>query len=114
VLRVMLKSKIHRATVTGARLDYEGSLSLCPLLMKKADLFAGEKVLVANLRDGERFETYVILGARGEVRLNGAAAHLGKKGDKVIVMAFGLVEDRKAKLLKPRVVLVDAKNRPRR
>ena len=114
MFRIMLKSKIHRATVTDANLGYQGSLSLDPILLKKADILPNEKVLVANLRNGERFETYAILGKAGEVCLNGAAAHLGKKGDKVIVMTFALVEDRQARKSKPRVVHVDAKNRPTR
>jgi aspartate 1-decarboxylase len=113
MLRIMLKSKIHRATITAAELDYIGSLSLDPVLMKGADLVSNEKVLVANLRNGERFETYVISGKPGEVCLNGAAARLGRKGDKVIIMAFALVDDRQARRMKPRVVHVDARNRPR-
>mgnify|MGYP001616674502 CR=1 FL=1 len=113
MLRQMLKSKIHRATVTDANLDYQGSLSLDPVLLRKADILPNEKVLVVNLANGERFETYAIRGKKGEVCLNGAAAHLGRKGHKVIVMTFALVEDRQSRKHKPRVVHVDAENRPR-
>ena len=109
--REMLKSKIHRATVTGADLNYIGSLSLDPRLMAAADLLPGEKVLVANLRNGERFETYVMPGNAGEVCLNGAAARLGQKGDKVIIMAFAWLAERRCRRWQPRIVHVDAGNR---
>jgi aspartate 1-decarboxylase len=108
----MLKSKIHRATVTGAELDYEGSLTVCPQLLRRADLHAGEKVLVANLANGARLETYIIEGESGEMVLNGAAARLGSPGDKVIVMAFGLVAEEELEGFKPAIVRVDGQNRP--
>ncbi len=109
--REMLKSKIHRAIVTDANLDYVGSLSLDPRLLSAADLIPGEKVLVANLRNGNRFETYVMAGRAGEVCLNGAAARLGRKGDKVIIMAFAWLPERRCRHWQPRVVHVDDKNR---
>ena len=106
----MLKSKIHRATVTGAELDYEGSLAIDPKLLEAAGLFVGEKVHVVNLNNGNRFETYLIRGRSGEVCLNGPAARLGVVGDKVIVMAYALVEPREAASLKPAIVMVTHKN----
>jgi len=110
--RTLLKSKIHRATVTGAELHYEGSLSVCPKLMRLADLVEYEKILVANVSTGARFETYVIAGQPGEMCLNGAAARLGSKGDIVIVLAWGEWEDGEVPAgYSPAVVHVDAKNR---
>ena len=110
--RTLLKSKIHRATVTGAELHYEGSLSVCPKLMRAADLAEYEKILVANVSTGARFETYVIKGKPGEMCLNGAAARLGSKGDVIIVLAWGEWEDGTIpKNYAPAVVHVDTKNR---
>lgn len=108
----MLKGKIHRATVTDAHLDYEGSLSVDPTLMERAGLRVGEVVLVANVANGSRFETYLIEGGAGEICLNGAAAHLGKVGDKVIIMAFAWLDADEAESFRPSVVLVDDDNRP--
>ena len=109
----MLKSKIHRARITRVALDYEGSLTCDPLLLKAADILPSEKVLVANLRNGKRFETYAIKGKRGEICLNGAAARLGRVGDIVIVMAFAHLDNRQARTISPKVVLVDKNNRIR-
>jgi len=109
--REMLKSKIHRATITRVDLDYEGSLTCNPLLLKAADILPGEKVLVANLRNGKRFETYAIEGKKGEICLNGAAARLGRVGDIVIVMAFAHMNRHEAQLRRPRIVQVDKRNR---
>ncbi|MFA5343127.1 MAG: aspartate 1-decarboxylase [Kiritimatiellia bacterium] len=109
--REILKSKIHRARITRVDLDYEGSLTCDPLLLKAADILPGEKVLVANLRNGKRFETYAIKGKRGEICLNGAAARLGRVGDIVIVMAFAHLSRREAQTCRPKVVLVDKHNR---
>lgn len=111
MLRQMLKSKIHRATVTDAQLDYEGSLSVDPKLLKAADMLVGEKVLVANIENGSRFETYLIEGSDGEICLNGAAAHLGKVGDKVIIISFGLFTTDEATAFTPSIVHVDGENR---
>ena len=108
--REMLKSKIHRVRITRVELDYEGSLSCDPQLLKAADILPGEKVLVANLRNGKRFETYAIEGKKGEICLNGAAARLGRVGDIVIVMAFAHMNRREAQTCRPKVVRVDKRN----
>lgn len=108
--REMLKSKIHRARITRVDLDYEGSLTCDPLLLKAADILPGEKVLVANLRNGKRFETYAVKGKRGEMCLNGAAARLGRVADIVIVMAFAYMNRHEARTRRPKIVLVDKHN----
>ena len=110
----MLHAKIHRARVTETQLDYSGSITLDPLLMKAAGILPHEKVLVANLSNGSRAETYCIPGLEGsgEVCLNGAAARLAQVGDRVIVMAFAIVSQEEAKCLEPRIVHVDENNRP--
>ncbi|MET9416689.1 aspartate 1-decarboxylase [Streptomyces klenkii] len=111
--RTMLKSKIHRATVTGADLHYVGSLTLDPVLMEQADLLPGEQVHIVDVNNGSRLETYVIEGERGSgvVCINGAAARLVAPGDIVIIIAYASVEDAEARALKPRVVFVDAENK---
>ena len=111
-LRRMLRSKIHRVTVTGAELHYEGSLSLDPRLLKAADLLAYEQVDIVNINNGNRFSTYLIEGGPGECCLNGAAARLGVPGDLLIVMAFDLLDDRSASGHVPLVVHVDGDNQP--
>ena len=115
MFRTILKSKIHKATVTEAVLDYEGSITIDEALIKKADLLPGEKVEVFNMNNGARFETYVIKGKKdsGVICLNGAAAHLGAVGDKVIIVAYMLVEDKKAHSIKPKIVHLDERNRIR-
>lgn len=110
----MLKSKIHRATITDADLHYEGSITLSRELIELAGLRVHEKVLVANVDNGNRFETYVILGDEGVICLNGAAAHLGKAGDRIIIMAWAQMDESEAKFFKPRVVFVDEGNRPKK
>ncbi len=109
----LMKSKIHRATVTGADLNYEGSIALDEALIEAAGFVVGEAVHVWNLSNGERFETYVITARRGsgEVRLNGAAARLVHPGDLVILASFCWLEPHEVKNHSPRVVLVDEKNR---
>jgi aspartate 1-decarboxylase len=109
----MLKSKIHRATVTRADLHYVGSITLDEDLMDAADLLAGEQVTIADVDNGNRLDTYVIAGERGSgiVGINGAAAHLVREGDLVIVMAYTQLPDAEARVLKPAVVFVDASNR---
>jgi aspartate 1-decarboxylase len=109
----LMKSKIHRATVTGADLNYEGSIALDEALIEAAGFVVGEAVHVWNVNNGERFETYVITAPRGsgEVRLNGAAARLVHPGDLVIVVSFCWLEPYEVKNHSPRVVLVDEKNR---
>jgi aspartate 1-decarboxylase len=112
--RKLLRGKIHRATVTGADLDYEGSLTIDEDLMDLADLAAHEAVQVWNVTNGERFETYAIPGERGAgvVCANGAAAHKVRPGDLVIIAAFSWMEDEEARAWTPRMVFVDARNRP--
>jgi aspartate 1-decarboxylase len=110
--RHMLKSKIHRATVTGCDLNYVGSITLDTDLMEAADLLPGELVHVLDIDNGNRFETYVIEGARGsgEVCLNGAAARLVHQGDRVIVVSYGVYDEHELESHEPRVVHVDARN----
>lgn len=109
----ILKSKIHRATITEVSLHYEGSITLPRRLVEMAGMHLFEKVLVANVNNGNRFETYVILGDEGEICLNGAAAHLGTPGDKVIIMAWGHMDEKEAASFTPAVVLVDENNQPK-
>lgn len=111
MLREMLRSKIHRATITEADLNYEGSLSLCPELRKAADMLVYEKIAVVNINNGNRFETYIIEGKKGQICLNGAAARLGHVGDKIIIMSYCQMDDAAARKYLPIKVLVDEKNR---
>lgn len=113
MLREMLKAKIHRATVTGANVDYEGSIMIDEKLLKAANILPYEKVLVINLNNGSRVETYAILGpaGSGEVSVNGGAALFSKVGDKVIIMNFCLMDDNEVKTHKAKVVRVDDLNR---
>jgi len=110
--RQMLKSKIHRATVTGSDPDYVGSITLDPELMRSADLIPNEQVHVWDIENGARFVTYAIEGAEGSgtVRVNGAAAHLVNDGDKVIVASFGSYDERDLESYAPVVVHVDRLN----
>ena len=108
----MMKSKIHRATVTGADVDYVGSISLDPRLMQLADVLAYEQVQVLDVDNGARLETYAIPGDPGDVRINGAAAHLVRPGDRVIVITYADYEEHELVGWQPTVVLVDADNRP--
>jgi aspartate 1-decarboxylase len=109
----MLKSKIHRATVTEADLEYVGSLTLDEDLMDAADMLSGEQVAVVDVTNGARLETYVIPGERGSgvIGINGAAAHLVHPGDLVILISYGVMDETEAKSYLPRVVHVDAANR---
>ena len=111
-MRIMMKSKIHRATVTQADLDYVGSVTLDAALMDAADLLEGEQVAIVDITNGARIETYVIPGKRGSgvIGINGAAAHLVHPGDLVIIMSYALVTDAEARALEPRVVHVNEKN----
>lgn len=108
----MLKSKIHRATITQANLDYAGSLTLDPLLMDAADMLPNERVQVLNINTGDRFETYIIEGERGSgtVCLNGPAARLGQPGDLIIALTYAAMDLEEAKNHVPKIVHVDAKN----
>lgn len=110
--RRMLKSKIHRARVTDADLNYIGSVSLDPHLMALADILVGEQVVIVDIDNGARFETYAIEGVPGEVCLNGAAARLVHPGDKVIVITYADFEAEELLRYAPRVVHVDDLNRP--
>lgn len=110
--RRMMNGKIHRARVTGADLDYVGSISVDPLLLKSADIVPNEQVAVYNLMNGARFETYAIEGTEGQICLNGAAARLAQIGDRVIIVTFADVEDHEIDAHQPSVVVVDDENRP--
>jgi aspartate 1-decarboxylase len=112
-LRTMLKSKIHRATVTRADLHYVGSVTVDEELMDAADLLAGEQVAIVDITNGARLETYVIPGPRGSgvVGVNGAAAHLVHPGDLVILISYGQLDDALARGYRPRIVHVDGANR---
>ncbi|NCA10658.1 aspartate 1-decarboxylase [bacterium] len=113
MMTCLLKSKIHRATVTGASIDYEGSLTIAADLAERVGLRRYERILVGNLANGERFETYVIYGPSGSgvIELNGATAHLGKPGDRLTIMSFGWVEENAAAAHAPAVIVLDEKNR---
>jgi aspartate 1-decarboxylase len=113
--RKMMRAKIHRATVTQADLDYEGSISIDRTLMDATDLLPNEAVCVWNVTNGNRFETYVVEGERdsGCICVNGAAAHLVNPGDLVIIAAFTWLEDAAARKHEPKVVFVDEQNRIR-
>jgi aspartate 1-decarboxylase len=114
VFRTLMKSKLHRATVTGANLHYMGSITIDPDLMEAADLLVHEKVQIVDIDNGARFETYVIAGERGagEICLNGAAARLVQPGDRVIVISYATYDDAEARRHRPTVVFCDADNRP--
>ena len=109
----LLKSKIHRATVTGGNVEYEGSLTISADLMEKCGLQEYEKILCGNMANGERFETYAICGKRGsgEIILNGAVARLGKKGDLLTIMSFACVGKKAAKEWEPRVIVLGKGNK---
>ena len=111
--RTLLKSKIHRATVTDADLHYQGSVKVDPLLMAAADLLPHERVEIYNVTNGERFATYVIPGTpgSGEVVINGAAAHKARRGDLVILASYAAYDEAEARRHEPRVVFVDEANR---
>lgn len=110
--RTMMKSKIHRATVVGADLNYVGSISLDPTLMELADILEHEQVHVLDIDNGARFETYAITGEPGDVVLNGAAARLVQPGDKVIIITYAQYEEAELAEYAPKVVLVDDDNQP--
>lgn len=110
--RTMLKSKIHRATVTGADINYVGSITLDPALMELADMHEFEQVTVLDIDNGSRLVTYAIAGGPGDVVLNGAAARLVHPGDKVIVLSYAVYDEAELEDYAPRIVHVDAQNRP--
>lgn len=113
MIRTMCKSKIHRATVTGADLNYVGSITIDPLLMQAADLLEFEQVHVVNINNGARLETYVIAGTpgAGEICLNGAAARLAQPGDKVIVLSYAQYSAEELASYQPTFIFVDEQNR---
>jgi aspartate 1-decarboxylase len=113
MLRTMLKSKIHRATVTTADLHYVGSVTVDEDLMEAADLLAGEQVSIVDVTNGARLDTYVIPGLRGSgvLGINGAAAHLVHPGDLVILISYGLMDAAEATAYRPRVIFVNGTNR---
>ncbi|HEX2850928.1 MAG TPA: aspartate 1-decarboxylase [Acidimicrobiales bacterium] len=107
----MMKSKIHRATVTDANLNYVGSITVDTALMKAADILEWEQVAVVDIDNGNRFETYVIPGGPGDMCLNGAAARLVHPGDRIIVISYGDYDDAELESFEPRIVHVDRANR---
>ena len=111
--RQILKSKIHRATVTDSRIDYEGSITIDEDLLRAADIRPWEKVLIANLNNGSRIESYAISGEAGSgvICMNGGAAKYAQKGDLVIVMNFAVMTDEEVERHRPKVVYVDKQNR---
>jgi aspartate 1-decarboxylase len=113
MMRMMMKSKIHRATVTQADLHYVGSVTIDSALMEAADLLEGEQVAIVDVTNGARLETYAIAGERGSgvIGINGAAARLVDPGDLVIIISYAMLSDAEARALQPAVVHVDDKNR---
>jgi len=113
MILTMMKGKIHRATCTGADLNYNGSITVDPLLLTAAGILEHEQVDVLDITNGARLTTYAIRSKKiggGEITINGAAAHLIKKGDLLIICAYAQMKEKEAKKHKPRVILVDAKN----
>ncbi|MGE5563406.1 MAG: aspartate 1-decarboxylase [Bacillota bacterium] len=112
MMRIMMKSKVHRATVTQADLHYVGSITIDAELMDAADLLEGEQVAIVDVTNGARLETYVIAGERGSgvIGINGAAAHLVHPGDLVIIISYASMEDAEARSFQPRIVHVDGSN----
>jgi aspartate 1-decarboxylase len=108
--RILLKSKIHRATVTDANINYEGSISIDPDLCLKADLLEFEKVDIYNITNGERFSTYVILGDPGDICLNGAAARKVQAGDEIIIASYAHYDENELQAFKPLILMLDKNN----
>lgn len=113
MVRCILRSKIHMATVTDSNLSYEGSITIDEEILKKAGILPYEQVMVSNLNNGERFETYVIVGKRGsgEICLNGPSARKGVVGDKVIIFCYSFVDEKEIKRFKPRIVVLNSENK---
>lgn len=113
MLRLMCKSKIHRATITKVDLHYEGSIGIDSLLLKASDILPGEIVQVVNINNGTRFETYAFEeeAGSGTIGLYGAAAHLGNTGDLVIILSYGMFDDKDARSVSTRPVYVDSNNK---
>lgn len=110
MLRCLLRAKIHIATVTESNLAYEGSITIDEAIVKKAGILPYEQVMISNLNNGERFETYVIPGKKGEICLNGPTARKGVVGDRIIIFSYGYVEDNKLKGFKPKIIRLNEKN----
>ncbi|MBI3872201.1 MAG: aspartate 1-decarboxylase [candidate division Zixibacteria bacterium] len=108
----LLRAKIHRARITDANLQYEGSIGIGTDLLAASTIRVHERVQVVNLNNGVRFETYVIEGKPGEITLNGPAARLGQIGDEVIILAYGLIDPGKGESVAPTIVRVDSQNHP--
>lgn len=111
MLRCILRAKIHGATVTESNLSYEGSITIDSTILKKAGIISYEQVMISNLNNGERFETYVIPGKRGEICLNGPTARKGVVGDKIIIFCYSYFQDTMIKSFKPDIVFLDDRNR---
>jgi len=109
-MRIMLKSKIHRATITDSNIDYEGSITIDRKLMEEADILPYEQVQVLDINNGSRFTTYAIEGGPGEICVNGAAARLVSVGDLVIILSYCHLKDEEARSFRPTLVHVDANN----
>ncbi len=110
MVRPFLRVKIHRATVTGSHLEYEGSITIDEALMREAGIKHFEQVAVSNLNNGERFDTYVIPGGKGEICLNGPTARKGLAGDKVIIFAYCYLDEKEAEGFEPRIIKVNDEN----
>lgn len=113
MLRIMLKSKIHNGTVTDANLQYKGSITIDAQLLKAADILPGERVQIVNLNNGTRVETYAMKGRpnSGTICMNGAAARWAQIGDKIIIISYGLMEAKESTNNKPKIILVNGKNK---
>lgn len=111
MFRCILRAKIHIATVTESNLSYEGSITIDEAIIRKAGIIPYEQVMISNLNNGERFETYVIPGKAGEICLNGPTARKGVVGDKIIIFCYNYIEDSKLKAFKPTIVNLDGKNK---
>jgi aspartate 1-decarboxylase len=111
MLRCILRAKIHNATVTASNLEYEGSITIDAAILKEAGIHPYEQVLVSNLNNGERFETYVIPGKKGQICLNGPTARKGVVGDRIIIFSYCWLEDAEIKGFTPKIIKLDGKNR---
>ncbi len=110
----VLKSKLHRATVTDSNLNYEGSITIDTELLKKANMHIWEKVDVLNVNNGARFSTYIIPGKSGQICLNGAAARMACKGDKIIIVTYTHIDEKDAENWNPKIILLDEKNKEKK
>jgi aspartate 1-decarboxylase len=111
MLRCILRAKIHGATVTESNLSYEGSITIDETILKKAGILSYEQVMISNLNNGERFETYVIPGKHGEICLNGPTARKGVVGDKIIIFCYSYFQDKAIRGFQPTIIRIDEKNK---